>query len=77
MTTTEVCRDSRGNTLFVEETEQGRCYWSDEVGGGVMVWHTALVSSEMLELALNAEDKATVQSSERPAKRSFHADECN
>lgn len=50
-----VAQDSRGNTLFVEQTEQGACYWSDEIGGGVMVWHTALVSAELLRLALAVE----------------------
>lgn len=55
----EIATDSRGNTLFVQETGQGRCYWSDEIGGGVQVWHTALVSPEMLRLALDAEERAT------------------
>lgn len=62
----EVTTDSRGNTLYVEETEQGRCYWSDEIGGGVVVWHTALVSEEMLELALKAE--RTASTDDRPAR---------
>lgn len=51
-----IATDSRGNGLYVEETEQGRCYWSDETGGGVQVWHTALVSPEMLRLALETEE---------------------
>ena len=33
-----------GHELFVEDTEQGRAYWSGEIGGGVLVWHTALVA---------------------------------
>ena len=59
MTVREIAVTSRGATLYVEETEQGRCYWSDEVGGGMRVWHTALVSMEMLELALKAERDAS------------------
>ena len=52
----EVGQDSRGNTLFVEENEVGgHTYWSDEIGGGVMVWDTALVSLEMLEFAIKTE----------------------
>lgn len=52
----EVCRDSRGNTLFVEDDEVGgKRYWLDEIGGGVQVWPTSLVSPEMMQLALQAE----------------------
>lgn len=46
---------SRGYRLYVKDGEQGREYWSDEVGGGVLVWQTALVSAETLQLALLAE----------------------
>ena len=53
----EVTQDSRGNTLFVEDNEVGgKRYWSDEIGGGVMVWDTCLVSVEMLKLAIEAEE---------------------
>jgi hypothetical protein len=53
----EVGKDSRGNTLFVEDNEVGgKRYWSDEIGGGVVVWDTALVSPEMLRLALADEE---------------------
>jgi hypothetical protein len=52
----EVCQDSRGNILYVEDNEVGgRRYWSDEIGGGVVVWDTSLVSLEMMQLALDAE----------------------
>lgn len=48
----DLIQDSRGNTLSVENNEVGgRRYWSDEIGGGVMVWDTSLVSAEMLLLA--------------------------
>ena len=52
-----VATDSLGNTLYVEDTEQGRCYWSDEIACGVCVWHTALVSPEILRMALAAEEE--------------------
>ncbi len=52
----EIREDSRGNRLYVEPNKAGgRTYWSDEIGGGVMVWDTALVSLEMLELAIESE----------------------
>jgi len=54
----EIAEDSRGNTLLVQDNEVGgRTYWSDEIGGGVFVWDTALVSAEMLQLALDTERK--------------------
>ncbi len=53
-----VTKDSRGNTLFVEDNKVGgHTYWSDEIGGGVMVWDTSVVSSEMVRLALKAEEE--------------------
>lgn len=52
----EAAQDSRGNTLFVEDNGVGgHRYWSDEIGGGVVVWDTSLVSEEMLRLAIDAE----------------------
>lgn len=52
----EVAQDSRGNVLYVEDNAAGgRTYWSDEIGGGVIVWDTCLVSKEMLELAIKME----------------------
>lgn len=62
MPLTEVCEDSRGNRLYVEPNEVGgHRYWSDEIGGGVVVWDTSLVSPEMVRLALEAEEKRTRQ----------------
>jgi hypothetical protein len=53
-----------GATLFWETNAAGgRSYWSDEVGGGVQVWDTALVSFASLceaismELALQATER--------------------
>jgi hypothetical protein len=58
----EVRQDSRGNTLYVEDNEVGgHRYWSDEVGGGVVVWDTCLVSDEMVRLALDAEKASLAQ----------------
>jgi hypothetical protein len=45
-----------GCHLFWHMTEQGREYFSDEIGGGVYVWHTALVDSETLIAAVNQEN---------------------
>lgn len=53
-----IVRDSRGNTLMVEENSVGgRRYWSDEIGGGIVIWDTSLVSAEMLKLAIEAEER--------------------
>lgn len=41
-----------GCTLYWNETEQGREYISDEIGGGVVVWHTALVDAGSLLAAI-------------------------
>jgi hypothetical protein len=46
-----------GCHLYWRLTEQGREYVSDEVGGGVMVWHTALVDPETLLAAVVQEAK--------------------
>jgi len=55
----EVKQTSRGYTIFVEPNQAGgRTYWSNSVGGGVMVWDTSLVSQEELISAIEAEYKA-------------------
>jgi hypothetical protein len=41
-----------GCTLFWITGEQGREYYSDEIGGGVEVWHTALVDQSTLLAAI-------------------------
>ena len=54
----EVGQTKRGYTIYVEPTDiGGRRYWSDSIGGGVMIWDTALVSEEELLFALAAERK--------------------
>ncbi len=48
-----IAEDSRGNHLYIEPNKVGgHRYWSDDIGGGVVIWDTALASIEMLELAL-------------------------
>jgi hypothetical protein len=57
---TEVARDSMDHALYVEDNGAGgHRYWSDEIGGGVVVWDTSLVSPEMIRLALAHEEKTT------------------
>lgn len=52
----QIAEDSRGNFLYVEPNEVGgHRYWSDEIGSGVCVWDTSLVSVEMMNLALKKE----------------------
>lgn len=47
-----------GCGLFVYETQVGsRQYWSDEIGGGVMVWDTALANEDTLLSAMLIEKK--------------------
>lgn len=59
----EVMQDSRGNTLYVETNEVGgHRYWSDEIGGGTLVWDTSLVSEEMMMLSILAERKRLLDS---------------
>ncbi len=53
----KVAEDSRGNYLYVEDNKVGgRTYWSDDVGGGVIVWDTTMVSRTMIKLALEIEE---------------------
>lgn len=45
-----------GNTLLWKPNEAGgRTYFSTEIGGGVLVWDTALVEDSTLQAALNVE----------------------
>lgn len=47
----------RGYEVFREPNRVGgHTYWSTEVGNGVVVWDTSLVSRGTLQLALNLED---------------------
>jgi hypothetical protein len=45
-----------GNTLIWKPNEVGgREYWSTEIGGGVLVWDTAMVEESTIQAALNVE----------------------
>ncbi len=51
-----------GCTLYWKDNGVGgRTYTSDEIGGGVFVWDTSLVSSMTLLAALNQENVLNVQ----------------
>jgi hypothetical protein len=62
-----------GCTLFVVDNKEvgGRQYISDEIGGGVPVWNTALVDSSTLIAALNVEN--TIEIEELHEKRKNEA----
>lgn len=48
-----VCRLPNACTLYREPNGVGgHRYWSDEVGGGVMLWDTCLVAPETLMAAM-------------------------
>lgn len=50
-----------GCTLYVEDNAAGgRTYWSDEVGGGVLVWDTALVDQSTLLAAMVEEARLNI-----------------
>ena len=60
------CRLPNGCTLYWKtETHGGRVYFSDECGGGVAVWDTAIVSDSTLLAALTQE--ASIQKVEQIA----------
>lgn len=54
----EVARLPNGCTLYREPNEVGgHRYWSDEVGGGVVVWDTCLVGQDTLLAAIVEEQR--------------------
>ena len=62
-TLTLVFETPEGYGIFVEKNEAGgRRYFSDEVGGGVFVWDTSLVSRTTLELVLELEERENASS---------------
>lgn len=49
----EICRLPNGCTLYRKENAVGgHRYWSDEVGGGVVIWDTSLVAASTLMAAI-------------------------
>jgi hypothetical protein len=55
---TEVCRLPNGYTLYRESNGVGgHRYWSDEVGGGVMLWDTCLIDVSTLLAAIVEEQR--------------------
>ena len=52
-----------GYGIYAKKNEAGgRTYFSDEVGGGVFVWDTALVSRTTLECVIELEEKENASS---------------
>ncbi len=52
-----LCNLPNGCSLYVKENEAGgRTYYSDEVGGGVFVWDTALIDISTLLAAITEEN---------------------
>lgn len=48
----------KGYIIFYEDNEVGgRTYYSDEIGGGVLVWDTALVDIDTLEEVIQYEQE--------------------
>lgn len=48
--------DGHGPTIYVEENEVGgHRYWSDAIGGGVVLWDTCLASISELEFCIRVE----------------------
>jgi hypothetical protein len=48
--------------IYAEENEVGgRRYWSDAIGGGIVIWDTALVSPEELVTCLGIEERSRTQ----------------
>lgn len=57
----EVCALPNGATLYRQRNGAGGyAYWSDEIGGGVMVWDTVLVGQDTLLAALTEEHRRRI-----------------
>jgi hypothetical protein len=54
----EVGQTSRGYRIYREPNGAGgHRYWSDAIGGGVIVWDTCLASREEIETAFRIEEE--------------------
>lgn len=59
-----------GTSLYVRDNEAGgQSYYSDEVGCGVLVWDTALVSARTVEAALAHAKQSEGKRSKGPVGR--------
>lgn len=62
----ELVVDLPWGSLYREENGVGgHRYWSDEVGGGVLVWDTSLVNRDTLLAAMAAEGERYYRDRER------------
>jgi hypothetical protein len=62
-----VCRLPNGCTLYRETNGVGgHRYWSDEIGGGVMLWDTCLVDVSTLLAAIVEEQRRKRDDSHAP-----------
>lgn len=53
-----------GTSIYREPNEVGgHRYWSDSIGGGVMIWDTSLASIDELEVAIRYEKDSPVRPS--------------
>lgn len=53
-----------GTSIYREPNEVGgHRYWSDSIGGGVMIWDTVMASIEELEAAIRYEKETRALSS--------------
>ena len=58
MSLIKVGETSRGYHIFREKNDVGGYrYWSDEIGGGVLIWDTTLVDLETLKKCLSIEEE--------------------
>ena len=54
----EVCELPNGCTLYRQLNEAGGyTYYSDEIGGGVMVWDTCLINQDTILTAIVEENR--------------------
>ena len=51
-----ISTDKRGNSIYREPNKAGgHRYWSDSIGGGVLIWDTCLATIEELMTAIEYE----------------------
>jgi len=58
----EIGRTAQGYTIWREPNSiGGHRYWSDSIGGGVVVWDTSMVSAEELRFCIEHEERVNTQ----------------